>query len=112
MTDDINAGIVKPIRRTVFDASDIEKAFRFMTTGNHIGKVLIKVRENEQDVESVPLSVVPRFYCNPKQSYVVVGGLGGLGLEFCEWLVSRNCYKLVLSSRRGIQDSYQQFKLK
>ncbi|KAG5683715.1 hypothetical protein PVAND_012980 [Polypedilum vanderplanki] len=109
---DISSGIVKPLSRTVFDAKDIAKAFQYMSTGNHIGKVLIKIRENENDEATVPINVTPRFYCNSDQSYIVVGGLGGLGLEFSQWLIGRKCKKLILSSSRGISNQYQAYKIK
>jgi fatty acid synthase, animal type len=37
--DHIDRGIIKPLRTTVFEASDAEKAFRFLASGKHIGKV-------------------------------------------------------------------------
>lgn len=103
---------MKPINPTVFNAADIIEAFRFMSTGNHIGKVLIKMRENENDSETLPINVVPRFYCNSAHSYIVIGGLGGLGLEFSQWMIGRKCRKLVLNSTRGVRNQYQAFKIK
>jgi fatty acid synthase len=109
MEQDVNAGIIKPINHTIFEAAEVEKAFQFMAKGNHIGKVLLKVREEES--VSLPMNVLPRFYCNTDCSYVIAGGLGGLGLEFSQWLVQRGCRKLVLSSSRGISNQYQPFKI-
>lgn len=43
LRDGIKAGVVKPLNRTVFQRDEAEKAFRYMGTGTHIGKVLIKV---------------------------------------------------------------------
>jgi fatty acid synthase len=106
------SGAIKPLSRTVFYAHDIVKAFQFMSTGNHIGKVLIKMRENENHEMTVPINVTPRFYCNPNHTYVLVGGLGGIGLEFSQWMIGRKCRKLVLSSTRGISNQYQAFKIK
>lgn len=83
-----------------------------MSTGNHIGKILIKMRENENDLSTLPINVSPRFYCNSEHSYIVIGGLGGLGLEFSQWLIGRKCRKLFLSSSRGISNQYQAFKIK
>lgn len=44
----IDAGYVKPLPTTCFKSDELEKAFRYMTTGKHIGKVLIEIR-NEND---------------------------------------------------------------
>jgi fatty acid synthase, animal type len=70
------------------------------------------MRENATDAESIPISVVPKIYCEPIESYVIVGGLGGFGLELADWLVLRGCKKLVLSSSRGISNAYQASKIK
>lgn len=112
ITNDIAKGIVKPLKTTVFDAQDIEKAFRFLASGKHIGKVVLKVRENEFDAATLPISVLQRAYCNPDHSYIIPGGLGGFGLELADWLVLRGCRKLALSSRRGITNQYQAHRIK
>lgn len=41
------------------------------------------------------------------KSYILVGGLGGLGLEVAYWMASRGAKKLVLVSRSGIKNDYQ-----
>jgi fatty acid synthase len=63
-------GVVKPLVRTTFPAAEIEQAFRFLASGKHIGKVLLQIREDENDEYSVPVAVNPQIYCNPKLSYV------------------------------------------
>jgi fatty acid synthase, animal type len=83
-----------------------------MASAKHIGKVLLKVRENANDEHSKPISVLPRFYCNPNMSYLIVGALGGFGLELVDWLIIRGCKKIVLSSSRGMTNSYQATRLK
>jgi len=40
----IRDGTVKPLQTTVFEKDNVEAAFRFMAQGNHIGKILIKVK--------------------------------------------------------------------
>ncbi len=108
---DLKTGVIKPLNSTVFDACDIEEAFRFMAAGKHIGKVLLKIREDENNEESLPLNVINRVYCDPNQSYVIVGGLGGMGIELADWLVVRGCRKLVLSSSRGFKNENQILKV-
>ncbi|XP_065083526.1 fatty acid synthase-like [Ochlerotatus camptorhynchus] len=108
----IRDGVVKPLKTTVFDAGDLEKAMRFLASGKHTGKIVIKLRENETDVETLPISYFPKVYCNPDQVYIIIGGLGGFGLELADWLVLRGCKKLVFSSSRGITKPYQQYRIK
>ena len=47
LTDGIKTGFVKPLKATVFDKSDVEGAFRYMASGKHMGKVLVKVNEHD-----------------------------------------------------------------
>lgn len=44
---------------------------------------------------------------NPDKSYILVGGLGGFGLELADWMVKRGATKIVLTSRSGIKTGYQ-----
>lgn len=83
-----------------------------MASAKHIGKVLLKIREREQDEWTSPISVVPRVYCDAKLCYIICGGLGGFGLELADWLVLRGCRKLMLSSSRGITKQYQQYRIR
>ncbi len=46
------------------------------------------------------------------QVYVITGGLGGFGLELAYWLVLRGAKKLILTSRTGVKNGYQQLFLK
>ena len=36
-------------------------------------------------------------------SYLIVGGLGGLGRAMCHWMARRKCKNIVLISRSGMQ---------
>lgn len=41
--DGIKKGIVQPLQSTVFRVNEVEQAFRFMSQGKHMGKVVLKV---------------------------------------------------------------------
>lgn len=82
-----------------------------MASGKHMGKVLLKIRENPDDIMSYPIDVDPRIYCDAEHSIVLVGGLGGFGLELGDFLVLRGCRKLVMSSSRGISNGYQRKRI-
>ncbi|GJQ79757.1 hypothetical protein Trydic_g23234 [Trypoxylus dichotomus] len=108
----IDCGVIKPLPRTVFESDEVEKAFRYMGAGKHIGKVLIKIRDEEdQKVCYVPKTLfkaLPRSEC----SYLICGGLGGFGMELADWLVLRGAKKLVLTSRSGLSNGYQKFRIR
>jgi fatty acid synthase, animal type len=112
MENDMNNGTIAPLKSTVFDAKDVEQAFRFLASSKHIGKVLLKIRENEKSNETLPVNVKPKVYFNEKLVYVIPGGLGGFGMELADWMVLRGCKKLVLSSSRGISSLYQTYRIK
>lgn len=112
MAEDMKTGIIKPIDYKVFNANEIEDAFRFLTAGKHIGKVLVKVRENENCIETLPIKCIPTIHCYENESCIIVGGLGGFGLELADLLVLRGCKNLVLSSSRGIVNSYQAYRIR
>ena len=112
MSEDLAAGIIKPLPSTVYEASEIQQAFRFLASGKHIGKILVKLRKHENDLESFPIAVLPRVFCNPRSSYIIIGGLGGFGLELADWLFLRGCKKIVFSSSRGITNGYQESRIK
>uniref|UniRef100_A0A1I8BMW0 Fatty acid synthase n=1 Tax=Meloidogyne hapla TaxID=6305 RepID=A0A1I8BMW0_MELHA len=107
----IRTGVVKPISSTVFASDKCEEAFRYMSAGKHKGKVLIQIRDEEENRLSLPskmfVRAVCRTLCNPQYVYLITGGLGGFGLELAQWLINRGARKLVLTSRKGIRTGYQ-----
>lgn len=109
---DLRTGIIQPLHSTVFHVNDIESAYRYLSTGKHVGKVMIQVRENELSIASVPIKASPKVYCNSNLVYIVAGGLGGFGIELADWLVLRGARVLTLNSRRGVTNSYQSFRIK
>lgn len=108
LNEGLKLGFVKPIIRTVFEKDEVIEAFRYMASGKHIGKVLIKVKDPEKPVTTQKCA--PRVYCNPNKTTVILGGLGGFGLELADWLILRGCRNIVLNTRNGIVNGYQAFR--
>lgn len=109
---DLETGIIQPLKSTVFQVDEIEKAYRFLSTGQHVGKVLVQVRRDATDELSVPISGLPRAYFDADKVYIIPGGLGGFGLELADWLILRGARKIVLSSSRGLTTSYQAYRIR
>jgi fatty acid synthase len=114
MHENSNNGCIKPINRTVFKPTEAEQAFRYMTTGKHIGKIVIKMREEEIYRNALKvfnptlkLKATVKTYFDPKKVYIITGGLGGMGLELLHWMIFNGAKKLVLTSRSGIKTNYQ-----
>ncbi|XP_044740689.1 fatty acid synthase-like [Chrysoperla carnea] len=106
----IRDGAVQPLPRTVFEIDNLEAPFRYMSAGKHIGKVLIKIRENEAQ-KTVMVPAIPKLYVKRNKSVVIIGGLGGFGLELANWLIQRGCKNLILSSRQGLKKGYQSIRV-
>ncbi len=106
----IKSGVIKPLDRTIFDYDEVEDAFRYMARAKHIGKVLIRIRD-ENNRDKIKVLAKPKFSCDSKKIYIITGGLGGFGLELAYWLVLRGAKNLVLTSRRGIKNGYQASKI-
>ncbi|XP_046603296.1 fatty acid synthase-like [Neodiprion virginianus] len=107
----IKSGAVKPLNRTVFEMNEAEAAFRYMAAGKHIGKVILKIRDEPETRKSPLPLALPRYSCVEERSYLILGGLGGFGLELADWLVLRGARKLVLTSRIGISNGYQRSRM-
>ncbi|XP_053213860.1 fatty acid synthase-like [Panonychus citri] len=113
MARGIESGEVVPLSPVVFPMDQAEEAFRFMANGRHMGKVLIKMRDESEDARTSSrlFSCIARTYFSPEKSYIITGGLGGVGLELASWMVERGAMNLVLTSRSGPREPYQHFVL-
>ena len=116
MNKNVSNGCVKPFNKIVFNANEADKAFRYMTTGKHIGKIVIRIRAEEDcrgpvmDIKPAQeMTVTKKTYFNPNKVYIIIGGLGGFGLEFIHWMIFMGARKFVLTSRNGIKNNYQKF---
>ena len=72
-------------------------------------QILIKITDENTPLNT-PILAYPRFNAISNKSYVIIGGLGGLGLELADWLVLRGAKNLVIVSRNGIQTGYQKLR--
>ncbi|CAH1979654.1 unnamed protein product [Acanthoscelides obtectus] len=105
--------VIQPFARTVFKMTEAEQAFRYMMTGKHIGKVILQIREPQMSIqEKNKFTALKRYNCYGDKCYVILGGLGGFGLELADWMVVRGCRKLVLTSRKGVTTGYQANRIK
>jgi NADPH:quinone reductase-like Zn-dependent oxidoreductase/acyl carrier protein len=89
-------GTFKPEPVTVFSTNDAQSAFRLMAQAKHMGKIAIRMRDPEARIH-VPAAVSAHIRANA--TYLVTGGLGGLGLSLAEWMVQRGAAHLVLVGR-------------
>ena len=101
-------GMIKPIITKVFNCEQADKAFKSMANCEHIGKVVIRIR----DEENHKMIVSSKTFFDPKKVYIITGGLGGMGLELVHWMLFLGARNFVLTSRYGVKTDYQKFVLK
>lgn len=90
-------GDFKPITPiTSFDAENIKEAFKYLQKGSHIGKVVIKFPQDDT-LPLAPTIPLPEFRSDA--TYVLVGGLGGLGKSIAGWMASYGAKNLMFLSR-------------
>lgn len=109
---DLQNGIIKPLPATIFNVNEIEKAFRYLSSGKHVGKVVVKIRNHPLDKCSVPIKALSRCYFDADKVYIIAGGLGGFGMELSDWMILRGARKIVLISRRGVTNGYQEYRIR
>ncbi|XP_025154767.1 fatty acid synthase-like [Harpegnathos saltator] len=83
MLQSLKNSSIKPLPRKVFERTEVEAAFRYIAAGKHIGKILIKIHDENEPL-GLPVLAYPRFFCKLHKSYIILGGLGGFGLELVD----------------------------
>lgn len=96
-----NAQLI-PLPFTLFPISDAVSAFRYLAQAKNIGKVVISLNEKEVVVEPASKN---SSKLRLDGSYLITGGLGGIGLIVAQWLVDNGARHLVLMGRRGAASS-------
>ena len=91
-------GFIKPIKPLkLFEAAHIEGVIRLMQKGQHIGKIVVSM---PQDQKELPTSLtLKQLTLRPDVSYLLVGGLGGLGKSISTWMVENGARHIIYLGR-------------
>jgi NADPH:quinone reductase-like Zn-dependent oxidoreductase len=92
-------GELRPLPVTTFRNERIVDAFRFMAQAKHIGKIVV----TKPGPDSAGPTSPTRLRWREDATYLVTGGLGGLGLETARWMVREGARNVVLMGRRAPQ---------
>ncbi|MDC3954534.1 type I polyketide synthase [Polyangium jinanense] len=96
-------GTFQPEPVQVFAASAAADAFRLMAKAGHIGKIVVRM---EDDAAEVTVSEEPgRARIRADGTYLITGGLGGLGLSLATSLVEQGARHLALLGRSAPGDA-------
>ena len=80
-------GELTPLPYQTFAAESVETAFRTMQQAKHTGKVIIDMQQQALISD------------DPNDQYLILGGLGDLGLSLAGWLVEQNAKRICLVAR-------------
>jgi 1-acyl-sn-glycerol-3-phosphate acyltransferase len=100
ITERLRDGTYRALPIEVFPISRLEAAMRHLAQAKHIGKVVLTLNDADAEVvhstERTPL-------CRRDGTYLVVGGLGNVGLALADWLASEGAGALALMGRSGAE---------
>ncbi|MDZ7269350.1 MAG: SDR family NAD(P)-dependent oxidoreductase [candidate division KSB1 bacterium] len=120
-------GHLRPLPFQEFPSHEVVKAFRLMQSGRHFGKIVVsqqvaggkgqeasgkgqgekgeglEAREKRQGARGEEQEAGIPLRSNA--TYLITGGLAGLGLLTAQWLVERGVRHLVLMGRSGASES-------
>ena len=90
---------LKPLPYSVFTKEQTIEAFRYMQQGKHQGKIIITQESFENRGERLFAPTRNTF----TGTYLITGGMGAIGLEVAQWLVTKGVTNLVLLGRSDIK---------
>ena len=85
----IAAGELAPLRHTRWPLAETSAAMDFMRAARHIGKIVLT------------MSPLGMGRLRQDRTYLVTGGLGGIGCALAEWLAEHGAGVIVLNGRRA-----------
>jgi acyl transferase domain-containing protein/acyl carrier protein len=97
------AGHFQPLPSQIYPLASVQDAFRTMAQGKHIGKMVVSWQQSDG------LRVLPERSREKEQpispirangTYLLTGGLGGIGVYIAAWMVGQGARHLVLVGRR------------
>ncbi|NER52360.1 MAG: SDR family NAD(P)-dependent oxidoreductase, partial [Symploca sp. SIO1A3] len=97
LTQQWNQGKLQALPYQVFPSTQITEAFRYMQQAKQIGKVVVEMSEATGQTKSI----------RAEASYLITGGLGALGLEVAQWMVTQGARNIVLTGRRPPKEAAQ-----
>ncbi|CAL8087651.1 unnamed protein product [Orchesella dallaii] len=88
--------VAKPVPHVRFDGQCIRDALNYLQKAKHIGKVICVMPELR--IEGGEMKTwTPMF--NETSTYLITGGLGGIGFAICKWMIAQGARHVLLASR-------------
>lgn len=84
--------------------SDVERAFRLIQQGKHIGKVILVPGNGDVWLKPRGYHLLTKLF-DPAKKYLIAGGLGGLGLKLAEWMYFKGARKLAFFTVSALSET-------
>ncbi|KAK4209240.1 hypothetical protein QBC37DRAFT_450775 [Rhypophila decipiens] len=97
-----------PVR--TYKISQVEDAFRYLQSGKNVGRILIEI-ERDEPVQKYISPSHKSWRFDADAAYVVVGGLGGIGMVILEWMAEKGAKHIVVPLRSGGSSNFKATRL-
>ncbi|KAI0393940.1 polyketide synthase PksD [Xylariaceae sp. FL0594] len=84
----------------VYGVGSVEDAFRYIQSGKNTGRSVIRIEGAAEVKKQIVHRTAWSFERNA--TYMVVGGLGGVGRLLLRWMVSKGAMHIIVPSRSGV----------
>jgi phthiocerol/phenolphthiocerol synthesis type-I polyketide synthase C len=91
------SGDLAPLPVTEFDFAHVTDGFRLMASAAHTGKILVTMPVAGRVEAAAPPP--PQPLVSGDAGYIIVGGMGGLGMVAARWLAQQGAGMVVLNGR-------------
>lgn len=108
--DLMKAGIIRPpypVR--TYPIHEATQAFRLLQSGKSTGKIILEIQNSS--IVPVRESVDSDYRFSGDATYVIAGGLGGIGRQIARWMVRRGAANILLLSRSGPSGNPSRLKM-
>lgn len=105
-------GTFKPLSLREYPLANAQEAFRYMAQRQNIGKVVLSLDNLPAAVEATAPTpattsrTVIKFHS--EATYLITGGLGGLGLLTAQWMIDKGARNIVLLGRTPPNETARQ----
>ncbi|KAF1988946.1 hypothetical protein K402DRAFT_461387 [Aulographum hederae CBS 113979] len=93
-----NGSVKAPQPISIYEMANLEKALRTMQSGKHMGKLVLVPGDEKTKVMPRP---IPITKLRSDATYLLAGGLGGIGRALAVWMVNHGAENIAFLSRSG-----------
>jgi NADPH:quinone reductase-like Zn-dependent oxidoreductase/ubiquinone/menaquinone biosynthesis C-methylase UbiE len=108
--DLIVSGVLRPSYPVqAYPIDQVEQAFRLLISGKSTGKIMLMPQQDAMIRVKESVDSDYRFF--EHATYVIAGGLGGIGRQITRWMARRGATNILLLSRSGPDDNLERLRM-